>query len=179
MAKTRLELAAERIGKGDKAKTKQAFYRLQREDAEETGDQSTTDKIYKKMGKKSHSVDTRAVDKGILGSVAANAAIPELGAARALGGAARAAGRALPRAARAVESLGAKATKAAPRLVSKAKPVAQVTGRKATAIGARQETQRALPSSGHRSYEQELDRVSKKKVSNNPKYKAPQQRKKR
>lgn len=54
--------------KGDYQKR---YYRAQRVNAEETGDQKTTDKIYSKLGKKSHSVDSNATDKAILGTVAA------------------------------------------------------------------------------------------------------------
>jgi hypothetical protein len=60
---------------------KKRFYSMQREHAEETGDQATTDKIYKKLGRKSHSVDADAVNKGILGAVAGSAGIGKLGSA--------------------------------------------------------------------------------------------------
>lgn len=53
----------------DPVKRKEAFYSSQRRRAEEGGDQTTTDKIYGKMGKQSHSVDSSAVDKGILGTI--------------------------------------------------------------------------------------------------------------
>lgn len=80
MSKSTEEVAAEREGKGNKDATKKAFYRLQREKAEESGDQKTTDKIYSKMGKQSHDVDSSRLDKAILGGVATGAAIPEAGA---------------------------------------------------------------------------------------------------
>src|ERR1700677_805902 len=86
MARSEEELAAERIGKGNKAKTKQAYYKLQREHAEEGGDQATTDKIYSKLGKKSHNVDSSRGDKAILGAAPfipeAAAGLGEMGAAR-------------------------------------------------------------------------------------------------
>ena len=50
---------------------KKRYYSAQRTHAEETGDQATTDKIYSKMGKKSHSVDSNKTDKMALGTVAA------------------------------------------------------------------------------------------------------------
>lgn len=64
---------------------KKRFYSMQREHAEETGDQATTDKIYKKLGRKSHSVDADAVNKGILGAVAGSAGIGKLGGLARLG----------------------------------------------------------------------------------------------
>jgi hypothetical protein len=73
MAMSADEREAQAEGKGDKAKTKAAFYRNQRNNAEETGDQATTDKIYAKIGKKSHNVDSARGDKAILGTVAATA----------------------------------------------------------------------------------------------------------
>jgi hypothetical protein len=93
MAKNWMEAAAQREGKGNKAKTKSAFYRLQREHAEESGDQKTTDKIYGKLGKKSHNVDSSRGDKAILGAAPflpeAAAGLGEMAAARAAGGLAR------------------------------------------------------------------------------------------
>lgn len=71
----------------DARKTRQTkFYRQQRVNAEETGDQAKTDKIYGKLGKKSHSVDADKVNKIAL------AAIPA--AAGGIGAAAGALGRA-------------------------------------------------------------------------------------
>jgi hypothetical protein len=102
MARSEQELAAERIGKGDKAKTKQAYYKLQREHAEESGDQATTDKIYSKLGKKSHNVDSARGDKAILGVAPF---IPE--AAAGIGEMA---------AARGIRALGSKAASMVPRL---------------------------------------------------------------
>lgn len=93
MALNEQERAAQRIGKGDKAKTKAAYYKLQREHAEESGDQATTDKIYSKLGKKSHNVDSSRGDKAILGAAPflpeAAAGLGEMGAARLAAGAAR------------------------------------------------------------------------------------------
>lgn len=85
-----------------KAARQKKFYRFQRTDAQETGDQATTDKIYKKLGKKSPSVDASAVDKGILGGVASTFGLGGLGR---LGKFAGAAGKAM-RGARAAKSIG-------------------------------------------------------------------------
>jgi hypothetical protein len=65
----------------DESDYKKRYYSAQREHAEETGDQATTDKIYKKLGKQSHSVDSNAVDKAALGTVASVMAsrIPAMG----------------------------------------------------------------------------------------------------
>jgi hypothetical protein len=57
------------------------FYREQRIRAEETGDQATVDKIYKKLGRKSHSVDADAVNKEALGAVGSMAIPGGLGLA--------------------------------------------------------------------------------------------------
>ena len=106
MARSEEELAAERIGKGNKAKTKQAYYKLQREHAEEGGDQAATDKIYSKLGKKSHNVDSSRGDKAILGAAPF---IPE--AAAGLGEMAASRGAAM---------LGSKAASMIPRLGARA-----------------------------------------------------------
>lgn len=79
--------------KGETADAKSArqkkFYSQQRVNAEETGDQKTTDKIYSKMGKKSHSVDADAGNKAILGAVATGS-LGKLGALGKLGRGAKA-----------------------------------------------------------------------------------------
>jgi hypothetical protein len=64
MAMDEQQLAVQRIK--DPGKRKAAYYKLQRENAEEGGDQATTDKIYGKLGKKSHNVDSARGDKAIL-----------------------------------------------------------------------------------------------------------------
>lgn len=64
MAQDRLQKSVQGIK--DPTARKAAYYKLQREDAEETSDQKTTDKIYSKMNKKSHNVDTAKGDKAIL-----------------------------------------------------------------------------------------------------------------
>jgi hypothetical protein len=74
--------------KGDYQKR---YYKAQRVHAEETGDQKTTDKIYSKLGKKSHSVDSNATDKAILGTVATGS-LGKLGALAKLGKGAKAIG---------------------------------------------------------------------------------------
>jgi hypothetical protein len=66
MAVDEQQKAVQRIK--DPGKRKQAYYKLQREHAEESGDQATTDKIYSKLGKKSHNVDSARGDKAILGA---------------------------------------------------------------------------------------------------------------
>lgn len=87
----------------DPGKRKAAYYKLQREHAEESGDQATTDKIYSKLGKKSHNVDSTRGDKAILGAAPfipeALAGLGEMAAARgALG-----VGKMIPRLGRAAE----------------------------------------------------------------------------
>jgi hypothetical protein len=80
--------------KGETASEKKArqvkYYRQQRVNAEETGDQKTVDKIYSKAGKKSHSVDADAVNKGILATVATGS-LGKLGGLARLGRGAKAA----------------------------------------------------------------------------------------
>ena len=68
-------------GKAKKGESKSAaserkkkYYSFQREHAEETGDQATVDKIYGKLGKKSHSVDANKVDKMALATLPFGAA---------------------------------------------------------------------------------------------------------
>lgn len=68
--------------KGESAASyKKRFYSAQRVHAEETGDQATVDKIYKKAGKKSHSVDAEKFNRPIekAGNVARDLAEFELG----------------------------------------------------------------------------------------------------
>ncbi len=65
--------------KAQATKRRAKFYHEQRVRAEETGDQKTTDKIYSKLGKKSHSVDANATDKAILGTVASTMGLRGLG----------------------------------------------------------------------------------------------------
>jgi hypothetical protein len=100
MAQNEQEMAVQGIK--DKGKRKAAYYKLQRENAEEGGDQATTDKIYSKLGRKSHNVDSARGDKAILGVAPF---IPE--AAAGLGEMA---------AARGVRALGSKAASMIPRL---------------------------------------------------------------
>jgi hypothetical protein len=70
----------------DSGKRKSAYYKLQREQAEEGGDQDTTDKIYKKLGKASHNVDSDRGNKAILGAAPfLPEAIEGLGARAAVG----------------------------------------------------------------------------------------------
>lgn len=84
MAQSEQEMAVQRIK--DPGKRKAAYYKLQREHAEESGDQATTDKIYSKLGKKSHNVDSSRGDKAILGVAPflpeAAAGLGEMAAAR-------------------------------------------------------------------------------------------------
>jgi hypothetical protein len=63
----------------DRTARQKKFYTQQRVRAEETGDQATVDKIYGKLGKKSHSVDADAVNKDILGGVASTMGLRGLG----------------------------------------------------------------------------------------------------
>lgn len=88
MAQSEQEMAVQRIK--DPGKRKSAYYKLQREHAEESGDQSTTDKIYSKLGKKSHNVDSSRGDKAILGVAPfipeAAAGLGEMAAARGAAG---------------------------------------------------------------------------------------------
>lgn len=102
--------------KGENASQKEArqkkFYSYQREHAEETGDQATTDKIYKKLGKKSHSVDADAVNKGILGGVASTFGLGGLGR---FGKVAGAAGKAM-RGMRAARTVGRGAQEYEPKM---------------------------------------------------------------
>jgi hypothetical protein len=103
---------------GKKAR-QQEFYKRQREHAEETGDQKTTDKIYSKMGKKSHSVDSDKVNKAALGGVAAVMGTRGLGRIAGAGRAAKAA-RAAGGAKTGQKSLGEGV-----QHLGKARPVAQ------------------------------------------------------
>jgi hypothetical protein len=171
MSKNWMEAAAQREGKGNKAKTKSAFYRLQREHAEESGDQKTTDKIYGKLGKKSHNVDSSRGDKAILGAAPflpeAAAGLGEMAAARAAGGLARKAlgkgGTALAKRAE-----GASQTLRTPTPVKRALTdnsrklgeVIQKTPKRLDSIG--KPKPKALSSGGHSEFEAELAKMSKK-----------------
>ena len=180
MAKNWMEAAAQREGKGNKAKTKSAFYRLQREHAEESGDQKTTDKIYGKLGKKSHNVDSSRGDKAILGAAPflpeAVAGLGEMAAARAAGGAARKVGSTLAKRAeeasqtlrtpvpvkKALESkvrLSSGSTQQAGRAIQSPKRLDNIGKPKPKALG----------SSGHSEFEAELSKMSKKSTTKNPK----------
>jgi hypothetical protein len=103
--------------KGETASEKKSrqikYYRQQRVNAEETGDQKTVDKIYSKVGKKSHSVDADAVNKGILTTVATGS-LGKLGGLARLGRGAKAASAA---------SKGGKALGAGVQDLGKARPV--------------------------------------------------------
>jgi len=194
MAKNWMEAAAQREGKGNKAKTKSAFYRLQREHAEESGDQKTTDKIYGKLGKKSHNVDSSRGDKAILGAAPflpeAAAGLGEMAAARAAGGAARKVGSSLAKRSegaiegasqrlktpvpvkKALESklrLSSGSTQQAGRAMSASGPKA-VTGKppkRLDNIG--KPKPKALGSSGHSEFEAEFSKMSKKSMPKSPK----------
>jgi hypothetical protein len=178
-----MEAAAQREGKGNKAKTKSAFYRLQREHAEESGDQKTTDKIYGKLGRKSHNVDSSRGDKAILGAAPflpeAAAGLGEMAAARAAGGLARKAIEGSVQrlktpvpVKKALESkirLSSGSTQQAGRAMSASGPKA-VTGKppkRLDSIG--KPKPKALGSSGHSEFEAELSRMSKKSVPKSPK----------
>lgn len=188
MAKSEQELAAERMGKGDKAKTKSAFYKLQREHAEESGDQATTDKIYAKLGKKSHNVDSDRGNKAILKGVAEGAALGGLGRfaefgaagakAAAAGGLARTANLA-KRGEGAIEGAVQKLRTPTPvkkalgsgvrKLESKAKKTLDNVGKKA--ISGNKSSQKALPAGKYTDFENELAKMQKKgkNMPKNPK----------
>lgn len=122
MAEDRLQKSVQGIK--DPTARKAEYYKRQREDAEEGGNQAMSDKINKKLGKKSSSVDTESVNKGILGTVPFLAA-PEAKlagmAGKAIGGAAK---RFAPAAARAAEGLGSSVVRGAESLAGKAKGAA-------------------------------------------------------
>lgn len=137
--------------KDQATKRRAKFYHDQRTRAEETGDQKTTDKIYSKLGKKSHSVDANASDKAILGTVASTMGLRGLGK---IGSAARTGRGAASVGESAGSSVGRKAlTGGVGRVASKVKPGMKnvtnsagqkaLTGRKAM-TGAK-DTQKALP----------------------------------
>lgn len=90
MAQERLQKSVQGIK--DPAARKKAYYSLQRQDAAEGGNQALSDRINKKLGKQSSSVDTESVNKGLLGTLPFLAA-PEArlagAAGRAIGGAAK------------------------------------------------------------------------------------------
>lgn len=109
-------------GKAKKGESKSAaserkkkYYSFQREHAEETGDQATVDKIYGKLGKKSHSVDANKVDKMALATLPFGAA----GIGRAMMGRGAQAGTSL--ALRAASGGGKMATQGARRVAGGAK----------------------------------------------------------
>lgn len=149
--------------KGDYQKR---FYSAQREHAEETGDQATTDKIYKKLGKPSHSVDADAVNKKALaygpalaaggavglGRLGAGAAASAATKALARGGAQKALGSGLKTATKVTKPAG-KLPGSASRLPAAAQK-ALPSGRSALPVARASQAvpkapaQRALPSGG-------------------------------
>lgn len=151
MAQSRLEKSV--AGIKDPAKRKAEFYKRQREDAEETGDQKTTDKIYGKLKKKSHSVDTNQVDRAILGTVATGSAL------RGATTLARVGARAFPRAASTAEELVGAVKSKFPKLSGgKKKPL---SGNQPSLPNSRS-NQRALPKGDFSDWEEELSRQSSK-----------------
>lgn len=98
-----------------RAKRQKSYYSYQREHAEETGDQSTVDRIYAKLGQSSHNVNANQTDQMALGAVPAMAGLPGLiraiapmlGALAARGGpAAQQAGQRVPALARPMQRPG-------------------------------------------------------------------------
>lgn len=111
-----------------------AKFARQRDRAAETGDQKTTDAIYKKLGRKAPNVDADRVNKGIL-AAAPFAGAGALGAARAVGGAARAAAPAIAAGlARLKGGATAGAAKAASRDGGRVAQTAERSSAKATAL---------------------------------------------
>jgi hypothetical protein len=111
----------------DPGKRKAAYYRLQRENAEETGDESTVNKISSKGYKAKTGGDPEKVNKGILGGVAALAGGgPELAGAKALKAGAT---KLFPKAAKAAEGV-------VEGIASKAKGAVEGIGKKLFPKGA-------------------------------------------
>lgn len=160
MAQDRIQKSVQGIK--NKEQRKAAYYRLQRQDSEETGNQKQTDKIYSKLGKKSHNVDTQKGDKAILGTVAGTLGLRGLGA---IGGAAKAAantikGSALAkRAGSAIEGIYQDMKPAAKSIASKSqKAVASKPAAKAM-TGTKQ---KALPAGNSNEFDGELKRLQSK-----------------
>src|SRR3981081_2410375 len=126
--------------KDQATKRRAKFYHDQRTRAEETGDQKTTDRIYKKLGKKSHSVDANATDKAFLGAVASTMGTRGLGK---IGGAMRTGRAAASLGESAGASSGPKAlTGGVGRVATKVRTPAKPGGTKSLAGGA---ARKALP----------------------------------
>jgi hypothetical protein len=144
----------------DSGKRKSAYYKLQREQAEEGGDQDTTDKIYKKLGKKSHNVDSDRGNKAILGaapflpeaveSLGARGAASAAGyAGRAIGGAARKALGSGERAASGLAKRGEGAVEGAYQRLRTPTPVKRALGSSKPALGAKSQSRSLSPAEKH------------------------------
>lgn len=147
MARSEQEGAVQGIK--DPAKRKAAYYKLQREHAEESGDQATTDKIYAKLGKKSHNVDSSRGDKAILGMAPflpeAAAGLGEMAAARG----AASLGKMIPRLGKGAESEAQSSRALVPRVKSSAPAKSvQHLGRATPVKKALPSNKRALGGSG-------------------------------
>lgn len=165
--------------KDQATKRRAKFYTAQRVKAEETGDQKTTDKIYSKLGKKSHSVDADAVNKGILGGVASTMGLRGLGK---IGGAMRGAKGASAVGESAGASAGQKALtggvgRTATRVNPGMKNVTNSAGQKALtgrkAVTGAKSAQKALPNAKTSSMnEPKYEKVLSKGGSVSPKMKS-------
>lgn len=168
MAQDRIQKSVQGIK--NKEQRKAAYYRLQRQDSEETGNQKQTDKIYSKLGKKSHNVDTQKGDKAILGTVAGTLGLRGLGA---IGGAAKAAantikGSALAkRAGSAIEGIYQDMKPAAKSIASKSQKAVASGSQKALNSKSSPKAmtgtkQKALPAGNSNEFDGELKRLQSK-----------------